>query len=687
MRSLTNINMALEFVNKTNNDIWLSIEKVAELKSVSGRAIRKAISINKDKYIIRTVTGNKGGNGGERYEILLSSLEPEIQIKYFNTHYLDITPKSNDTYATPSISHNHPNSHTLGGVTPPLFLKKLTLVKADTDIKNEQYIPEAAKNIALARLDLINAWQKYRSLQSAKNKNTDKEFIGLYNSGIPYPEIYEVIGKTSLATLYRWRKDYEQNKDFKTLIPNYNYGSMFFKQTKLSDAERKWFLDLLLCPNKISVGNAVRLIKFVLERQNINDVCCYSTYKRFADWYKKVHFDIWTLMREGQKALRDKVEPYITRNPELLNVGDALVADGHTLDFEVINPVTGKPCRATLVAYLDWASFDIAGYEIMLSENTQCIASALRNSIIRLGKMPKIAYQDNGKAFRSRFFTSKNLDECGFYGIFGNLGIVPVFAQPYNARAKVIERFFREFTQTCESLMPSYVGNSPVNKPAYKNRNEKFHKKMHNKIIPTLDEAKLYIEKWLEFYRAQPCPHHKDKTIGQVFYEGIGDGVDVDTLDDLMLAQKTRKTGTNGIRFLNNNYYSPELYGLKDAVVIKYSLFDLSYVKIYTKKGGFICKAHTKLALNPMARLLGDAKDMQSVKEAIELQRRLEQKTIQKAIKIKSKAQNQLSWQKNINLIASKSAPEPAEAEEKYEFICDYIPHYERAEEEYKFNI
>ena len=42
--------------------------------------------------------------------------------------------------------------------------------------------------------------------------------------------------------------------------------------------------------------------------------------------------------------------------------------------------------------------------KIMLEENTQCVASALRNSIINFGKIPKICYQDNGRALKNKFF-------------------------------------------------------------------------------------------------------------------------------------------------------------------------------------------------------------------------------------------------------------------------------------------
>lgn len=76
----------------------------------------------------------------------------------------------------------------------------------------------------------------------------------------------------------------------------------------------------------------------------------------------------------------------------------------------------------------------------MLEENTQGIASALRNSIMNLQKYPKYLYQDNGKAFKSKYFN----DSEEFNGLFVSLGIIPIYALPYNAEAKTIERFFRE---------------------------------------------------------------------------------------------------------------------------------------------------------------------------------------------------------------------------------------------------
>jgi putative transposase len=126
----------------------------------------------------------------------------------------------------------------------------------------------------------------------------------------------------------------------------------------------------------------------------------------------------------------------------------------------------------------------------------------------------------------------------------------------------------------------------------------------------------------------------KGKTIGEVFEAGRGDGVDIDLLDDLMMAEDLRKVGRNGVKFLGSNYWAEELYGLKEKVIIKYSLFDLSYIKVYGTDGRYIAKAETVLSVHPMASVLGDAKDMYSLNRAIKETRRLQNETKKKARKL-----------------------------------------------------
>ena len=265
----------------------------------------------------------------------------------------------------------------------------------------------------------------------------------------------------------------------------------------------------------------------------------------------------------------------------------------------------------------------------MLEENTQCIASALRNAIINLDMIPKVVYQDNGRAFRAKYFTDeKGFGELGFNGLYSKLGIETVFARPYNARAKVIERFFKEFQEGFEKLLPSYIGSNIANKPAYMMRNEKFHKNIHNEFIPTIEETIKMIDMWLNFKNSQPCPNAPDKSIAEVLEGRKRQNINPDTLDDLMLATAVKTIQRNGIRVLNCDYFDERLYGFRGKVLIKYNLFDLRSINVFTPKGEYLCTAERVTETHPMAKLLGDVKDYEDYKQKIEKQRKLRRKTI-----------------------------------------------------------
>ena len=429
------------------------------------------------------------------------------------------------------------------------------------------FTPEKCKQIALARLDVVHKWLEFRK-QSQNKLQADYDFVKLHNTSNSH--LFEILGKISRGSLHRWYTMLNGTEDYTKLLPQYKYSTVREYRTVLNDEEIKIFMGLLLHPNRLSIGKAIALTKYKLKEQGQSFIPADITFRRYAKWFKDNNYDKWILARDGEKALSDKVEPYIKRDASLLEVGDILVADGHKLAFQIINPFTGKPCRATLVGFLDWKSTALVGYEIMLEENTQCIASALRNAIINLDMIPKVVYQDNGRAFRAKYFTDdKGFTELGFQGLYSKLGIETVFARPYKARAKVIERFFKEFQEGFEKLLPSYIGSSIQNKPAYMMRNEKFHKNLHNEYIPTIEETIKMIDMWLSFKNSQPCPNAPDKTVTEVLSERKRQNIDINTLDDLMLATEVKTIQRNGIRFLNCDYFDEDLlYYIKKLIIV-----------------------------------------------------------------------------------------------------------------------
>ena len=564
-----------------NNDKYISLHDVARVKGLkSTRSIR--LAINQGKYIAREVEVR----GGKSYEILYSSLEPEIQDRLDEEE-----------------------------------LKTTAIVPFENKVN---FVSENARLTALARVDIVTALYNIRKKYPTK-KEADSVFLDLYNSGMYLPQIYKFVGSISIGTLHRWVKMFE-NYGTDGLLQKRKTNQQGEYNTILNEEMKQIFLKYLLHPNKFSIGKAINLTKHILEKRGYENIPCNLTFRRFAENFKKNNYSNWILFREGEKAYHDKIEPYIERDISKIEVGDVLIADGHVLNFQIINPFTGKPTRATLVGFLDWKSTALVGYEIMMSENTQCIASALRNSILNLGVVPKVVYQDNGKAFKAKYFQNIDFDETGFNGIYAKLGIKSVFANPYNARAKVIERFFLEFQEEFEKMMTSYIGTSIENKPAWMKRGEKLHREMHNKLtknyIPTIQETIKFIDCWLDYHNSKPCPNNRSKTIQEMLNDISKENIDKSILNDLMLKTEARTINKHGITFLGMHYRSDYLLDLREKVFIKYSLFDLSKVLVYSIKGEFLCIARQVEKVHPMANHLGTVKDMEQFKQQIQKQQR-----------------------------------------------------------------
>lgn len=574
-------------------DSYINIKEIAEAKGLkSTRSLRLEINKPESKYISREVKVN----GGTSYEILFSSLEPELQQKL----------REAENKSTELVPLNY---------------------------KSEILVTDKAKLTRNHRMNIVKA-----ALEKRKNyktiKESDSDFLDLYNTGLFLPKAYNFLGSISIGTLRRWIQAYRKHENADCLIPKYKSTRQGEYNTILDSEMKNILLTLLLHPSQYKIGKAIKLTKGILEKRGYEYLPCDLTFKRYAENFRKNNYAEWVLRREGMKAYHDKVEPYIERDISKIEVGDIIIADGHVLNFQVINPFTGKPTRATLVGFLDWKSTALVGYEIMMTESTQCIASALRNSILNLGIIPKVVYQDNGRAFKSRFFQNNDFDENIFNGVYANLNIHSVFAKPYNARAKVIERFFLEFQEELEKGMPSYVGTSIENKPAWLKRGEKLHQEWHKKLtnnyVPTVQEAIKYINKWIEFHNLQPCPNDRSRTIQEMLDGVQKQHININVLNDLMMKTECRTINKHGITFLNMHYRSECILGLRDKVNIRYSLFDLSKIHVYSTKGEFLCVAHRVQKVHPMARVLGTVKDMEEYKQQYKKQQQIKNRLVKK---------------------------------------------------------
>ncbi|MEJ5351943.1 MAG: transposase [Melioribacteraceae bacterium] len=483
---------------------------------------------------------------------------------------------------------------------------------------------------------------------SSKKIEIAKKFVEDFNNGL-YNNLKSKIGEISLRTLYRWRKKLKEN----------NWDPACFEPEikpsirTISNKEAEVLIPLLLNPNRPLISEILKEAKQIFIQKGYS-LKSDATYRRFImDWRNK-NIDLWTLGRYGMKAFNDKIMKDILRDKDRVEVGDIVVADGHTMNVMVINPLTGRPQRMTLVMFFDFKSSMPLGWEIMPTENILTIASALRRTILFLGRffseqpgeigyIPKVIYLDNGRAFRAKYFRGvKDFKDTILPGLFGKLKIETMYATPYHGQSKTIERWFKTLGEM-ERRLPAYTGTDIAGKPAMLMRNEKLHQRLFDNTPITIEILAATLEEYIKEYAAQPHQdgQYKGLTPAEVFMHSINkikqEGKYIERLISkkeliyLMLSVETRTIQKNGIRFRGNYYWNeemPRIIGSK--VIVKYDILDDKELVVLDQKERFLFLAQKDdIKYHPAARLLGEEEDVLMLTEALRNKEKRKRETVE----------------------------------------------------------
>lgn len=489
---------------------------------------------------------------------------------------------------------------------------------------------------ALAKADLVRLYLDWQRRHGATVLAKD-DFVGAYRAGA-WPELLRELGAAvSWKSLERWKL--AQSREGTALVLADRRGLAHRGVSMLSDAHREVLLFTALHANNPKISYAIKEAERLCKARGIEPIPSQATMRRFLGRYIAESHQLWTMVREGTKAWNDKCAWSIRRDWSLLEVGDVVIADGHVLNFESLNPATGKSCRMTLLLWFDGASNYPLGWEVMATENTQCIASAFRRACITLGKIPKVPYLDNGKAFRARFFESvSDFNQCGIVslmesagarvgtsGLFEELGINPVHAKPYHGQSKPIERFFGTLHEL-ESWVPSYVGNCIDAKPARTKRGEDLHRQAYERMGGrplTLDETHKALAMWFDEYVRTPsrAAHLNGRTPLEVFSQGVGPGVDLARLDLLMLFKEVKGISKHGVSLRGRHYFHPMLSDRRHKCLVRFDPQALDSVLVYDLDGKFLCEARDMGAEHPMANILGTQEQRETLQEKLAFQK------------------------------------------------------------------
>ncbi len=477
---------------------------------------------------------------------------------------------------------------------------------------DETLLTEDQRRGALARADLVRLYTE--ALAKAPRKGVaQKEFLSAYRAGV-WPKIKEVLGESvSAQSLERWKLKLRRTGSALALADT--RGGVRIEPV-LTVGHQTIITALVRHPNAPNIAEVCREALKAFKPAGLPP-CSEITIRRFIEKWIANNYGQFVYSRKGKKAWVDECCPYIVRDYSKIAVGDILVADGHKLNFEILDPETGKGARMELVLWYDMKSSYPLGWEIMPTENTQAIASALRRACLRLGKFPRVAYLDNGKAFKGEFFNGVDLTQCGLGGVFQELGIQTIFAWGYHGQSKTVERFFGTFGEL-ERWCPSYVGSSIATKPPRLKRGEDLHRKLYEAsgYRPlTLEEAHTAVAMWFDEYVHRPQRGHlKGQAPLDVFAPGAGPGLTDAELLKLrlcMLSKTIRQIEQNGVKIFGRHYRHPFLHSLRHPVLVRYDDQDRRSVLVYDETGKrLICEAPpVPTNVHPAAGILGTDED------------------------------------------------------------------------------
>lgn len=512
--------------------------------------------------------------------------------------------------------------------------------------------------VAHARYNIVTECRNYAVKHSSTLGVTKAklEFAEMMASGYLCQDFKAITGEVSDKTIARWDKMLRDGGGKIEVLAPVRIAK---EGGSLTADQKRILIDLYCNENKPKIASVYRMAIKIWRTQGVTTMPHPSMCRRYIDGWSAAHVDIVTYRREGHKALKDKCLPYLERDPASLDFMDCWVADGKVLNFQIAHPDTGKPCRATMIGWMDMRTLRMMGFELMVTENTMSVASALRNACVNAGRLvgggatvPRSIYIDNGKAFKNQFFNGAKTDlKKDLDGLFTRLqeyGLEHIqYSRPYNARSKTIERVWQQFDEF-EKVVYSYVGDGLNNKPASLKRNEVWHRGNREALIaknglPTLWGAYQAIDAWVGEYNSRTGEgKYLDGASPAELSESLAsrEGFRYNTLaanelSYLMMHSKTLKLGRNGFKINGISYYNrlfSSVVGNGEEYIIKYSPNNPEMILVFRESGQLWCTAeqYWGAKVHAMAAL-GSEADRAKVAQVNRIQQSIEDGIVNKA--------------------------------------------------------
>lgn len=607
--------------------IYLTVKEVAALKGCSERSVQSSVSNGTINAEI-DITQNKR----KKFIIPITELSTQEQLKYYKSHSLELPE---ELLAERKSKAHHPHK------------------------EFEEFTAEQRDEIA-EWIRIIKAWDEYCAKSKLQKIPATDKFVQLQK--IANPEL-----NISKGILYR-KKAALKADDLAGLIDN--RGSWKKGTSSIPDVVWECFLSFYLDEAQHPIKACYEYTEMWLKAEAPQ----YLPLPSYASFYRKVQTAIpkplEVMGRQGIKAFRDRCAPYIRRTYEGMLSNEWWIADNHTFDVQTKGE-NGKLHRLYLTAFFDARSGIFTGCYVTDAPSSQATLIALRKGILKYG-IPQNIYVDNGREFltfdvgglghRQKKSTK---DKFTPPPVFERLGIKMTNAIVRNAKAKIIERRFRDVKDRLSRLFPTYTGGNVVERPE---RLKQIVKNSDN--IPTDYEFTQAVEDILTYYMNEKpysgaVSSDNGKTRIQVYKENLHEKKTASELDlNLMLMRSTRsqKVGRRGVHITiagqKIDYYNDELIlnHLGESVYCRYDPEDISTVRIYDLEDNYIMTAPVD---NDAVLTYGSSKE--AVGQALRKVNSLEKLTKQE---LKATAITSLGKKTALELVLAAAQENKANAEE-----------------------
>jgi hypothetical protein len=275
---------------------------------------------------------------------------------------------------------------------------------------------------------------------------------------------------------------------------------------------RQMFKDEWLRSHRPNIGLIYRNVQHVAKAKGWGNTPSYDSFWRVATKY------LPKLVRKLLRDCADKprtVLPHVVRDPSSLPAYHTIQSDIRQLDVPVrcdkgCEVCTGKKPKGHFpfwTAFFDIRSRRLLGSELSIETPTSDLILGVFRRVCSENGLPCCVYLDNGanyrKAFGKQLWSEGKTEWDGpsedqIRTRFAPVGIEVVYALPYNAQAKPIERMLLTFRQRFDENFEAYRGSLESKSELAR---ELFYRPSE---LPTLSELAYLLQLEIDEYNATP---------------------------------------------------------------------------------------------------------------------------------------------------------------------------------------